>query len=275
MRKNGWMVSQNRGKFVSIFFFFFVVTIILFILSQSPLGENINGFFDKVLRPMQQTTYSLYGGGKEGMGTSELERLRSENRALQIALAKQQELEREIAALQAQFTTTTVLPQKLLPAQIVGIKSFIPGFSLPSEVILDRGERDGVIIGQVVMSQEIVVGKVVRVSPHASLVELSTKEGFSVTAKTSKTNAAGILRGQGSSLMILDNILLSDKLEEGDIVLSKGSVNEKGFGIPPDLTLGKIISINKKSSELFQSAEVAPLFDITKLTTVFILQQST
>ena len=275
MRKNGWMVSQKRGKFVSIFFLFFIVTIIFYVLFKSPLGNSINGFFDTVFRPQQMTTYSLYGNAKATSETSELKRLQTENHQLQVALSKQQELEREIAALQDQFVTTTMQASRLLPARIVGIKSFIPGYSVPSEIILDQGVRDAVRVGQVVVSKEVVVGKIIHSSSHASLVELTTKEAFAVTAKTAKTNATGILRGKGSGMMILDNVLLSDKLEIGDIILSKGSVNENGLGIPPDLTLGKIISVNKKASELFQSAEIAPLFDITKLTTVFILQQST
>ena len=273
MPTHSWTIPPKRGKFVSIFLFFFIFSLLLLFVFQTNLGSTIRGPIENTFRPLQQVTYSFYGDAK-AESNSEVDKLRSENQSLRIALAKQQELEREIKALHDQFATTSISSRTLLPAHIVGIKSFIPGFSLPAEIILDQGEREGVRVGQMVLSRDIIIGRVTHVSTHASRVELTTKEGFSITAKTSKTGAIGIIKGKGSGVMVLDNVLLSEKLEVNDIVMTKGSVNENGIGSPPDLILGRVISLNKKASELFQSAEVVPLVDVTQLKTVFILSQS-
>lgn len=271
MRPGRFTLPQKRGKFVSTFIVFFILSIIFLILFQTPLGSSFGGFLDSTIRPFQRSTYVLYAGESD---ETERERLQKENQRLHVDLAKQQELEREIKALHDQFNTPSISPEHLIPAQIVGIKGFVPGFSIPSEMILDVGSRQGVRIGQVVVSNDIVVGRITHVSAQASKVDLTTKEGFSLTAKDSHTGALGIIQGQGGGIMLLENVLLSDTLEKDDLIVTKGSMDEQGQGIPPNLVLGKIISVNKKASQLFQSAEVVPLVDVSKLSTVFILDQS-
>ena len=72
-------------------------------------------------------------------------------------------------------------------------------------------------------------------------------------------------------LTVLENVLLSDKLQTGDTVISKGDIGKDGEGFPPGLVVGRIISVNKKASALFQSAEVESLVDVTRLKMVFVM----
>ncbi|HZJ18567.1 MAG TPA: rod shape-determining protein MreC, partial [Patescibacteria group bacterium] len=69
----------------------------------------------------------------------------------------------------------------------------------------------------------------------------------------------------------LDNVLLSENLKKGDIILTKGDIDQEENGYPPDLIIGKIISVDKSPSALFQKADVVSLVDLSKLTTVFII----
>jgi len=106
-----------------------------------------------------------------------------------------------------------------------------------------------------------------------SVVDLLNHKGFSFTAKTTATHALGIMQGTGTETIVLNNVLLSDTLQKGDIVVTKGDINSDGLGFPPDLIIGKIISINKKASALFQSAEVERLVDVTRLEMVFVMMR--
>ena len=72
--------------------------------------------------------------------------------------------------------------------------------------------------------------------------------------------------------MLLDNVLLSVELKKDADVLTKGDVNEKREGYPPNLIVGKIISIEKKQSDLFQRASVKSPVDFKNLEYVFILK---
>ena len=69
---------------------------------------------------------------------------------------------------------------------------------------------------------------------------------------------------------MIKNVVLSDKLTVSDLVLTKGDI-DLGRGYPPDLIVGKIVSVDKKASSLFQSAQVISLVDITRVPIVFII----
>lgn len=70
---------------------------------------------------------------------------------------------------------------------------------------------------------------------------------------------------------MLDNVVLAEGLEKDDLVSTKGDTDENGLGFPPDLVVGKIVSVNKKASNLFQSADIRSLVDFNKLETVFVI----
>jgi cell shape-determining protein MreC len=55
------------------------------------------------------------------------------------------------------------------------------------------------------------------------------------------------------------------------LVLTNGDVGLNGSGFPPDLIVGKITSIEKKPSALFQKAEVESFLDFSKITAVFVI----
>ena len=81
---------------------------------------------------------------------------------------------------------------------------------------------------------------------------------------------------QSKDGMILDSQLATtyEKLEKDDFVLTKGDVDSEGHGIPADLVIGKIVSVNKKASNLFQSASVQSLVDFSKLNMVFVMMNN-
>ncbi len=121
----------------------------------------------------------------------------------------------------------------------------------------------------------MLVGKIVTTSEYLSKVQLTTNIASSFTVKTlpfkkETPEALGIVRGIGNGELLLDNVLLSDMLTIGDMVVTKGDISEKGIGYPANLVVGKIVSVDKKSSELFQSARIRNLIDFSKLSVVFL-----
>jgi cell shape-determining protein MreC len=53
--------------------------------------------------------------------------------------------------------------------------------------------------------------------------------------------------------------------------LTKGDISLQNTGYPPDLTIGKIISVSKNPSDLFQKAEISSLIDFSNLEKVFVV----
>jgi len=72
----------------------------------------------------------------------------------------------------------------------------------------------------------------------------------------------------------LDNVVLSDSIAVGDYVVTKGDLTIDNSGYPPSLIVGKIISVEKKSSDLFQRGKVKSLVDFSRLSTVFVVLQN-
>lgn len=260
----------KRKNLPTIFVGLLLLLLALYAFFQTDVGEKITGILQSSLHPLQRGTYTFYGILK-GDRDQQIKQLLDENRRLTSEIVKYRLQEKEITALHDQFQVSALPSTSLLPAQVIGLKSYIPGFSLPEQIVINKGDKDGVKKGSAVIVRTMLLGKVSFLGKHTALVDLTTKKNFSLTVRTSKTNALGVLRGEGNGRMLLTNVVISDKLEKEDLILSKGSVREDGVGIPPGLVVGKILSFEKKSSSLFQTAEVVSLLDIPKIDTVFVV----
>lgn len=251
---------QRRASFFPIFYLFLVLAIIVFILARNGVFTGMTGFFESATVPLQRFTFGIFNSESK---QSEEEKLREENRNLLVQLAKQEELEKENKALHDQFQAEKISTQELLPAKVIGRSN--------DQFIIDKGSSDSIKPGNVLVFKDNLIGKVIKVSAHLSVVHLVTHPTISFTAEAVKTETLGVINGRGGTSFIFGNIVLSDKLEKDDLVVTRGDVDEHGQGFPSELVVGKITAVYKQPSALFQSAEVKSLVDFGKLSTVFIL----
>src|SRR5882724_1088890 len=250
---------KQRVTIVPIFLIFLVLSLSIFFFSQKGFLNGSNGFFEQITVPIQRFTFILF----HRTDTQSTEaKLRAENRQLLTLLAKEKEIEKENQALHDQFQTTTPSPKQLLPADVVGMNS--------NTLIIACGISDGVKNGDIVVVKDNLIGRVIALSAHLAIVNLITQKDISLTAQTIKTSTLGVIKANGEGAIIFDNVVLSDKLENGDIVTTKGDIDSHGVGYPPNLIVGKIISVDKKASNLFQTAQVQSLINFSKLTMIFV-----
>lgn len=254
---------QKNKNFFPVFLILLILALFLFVLSSIGFLNGLSGLVEVLSTPLQKATFGIVHVSKIADKQKELKTLKEENIGLIAQTAKQQELKRENQALRDQFQTTNPSPKKLLPADIVGMTS--------DRIVIDKGQVDGLKTGNIVIFKDNLIGKIAKVSAHLSVADFITRDNTSTTAYALKTQAQGVLKG-GNSL-ILDNVVLSDKLENGDLVVTKGDIDSQGRGFPPNLVVGKIVSVNKKASSLFQNAEVKSLIDFEKLEMVFVIVQ--
>jgi len=262
---------QKKENFTSIFLFFLIFAIIIFTLSKFGFLSFPASILQKALSPFQSITYSSFNFLLKA-NDSKIKKLEGENSELIKKIVSQDILQKENSALADQFATTSIRSQTLLPAKIVGAPSFIPGVSIPQSFIINKGTQDNVKAGNAVIYKDNLVGKIAESNLYFSKVVLITNPSFSSTVKTLRTQAQGVIKGQGGNQIILDNVLQPDDIKISDIILTKGDQGIKGIGLPPDLTLGKLISVAKKPSNLFQKGEVASLLDFSNLSTVFVIR---
>jgi len=249
---------RKQRKSLHIFVGFLILSVIILLFSKFSFFYGVTNFLQSAITPLTRPSFIFFHKDDN----SELTKLKNENRMLRVQLVKQKELEKDVAALRDQFVTTRLSSKTLLPAFIIGMPTFLPGVTSVDKIYIDKGNIDHVKIGDKVVFKDNLLGRIEKVSPGLSVVELLNHKDFSETARTLKTDAAGIIKGSGNKNMILSSVSLTDTLQAGDTVITNKD---------DPLVIGKIISVNKKASSLFQSAEVWSLLDITKLKIVFVL----
>lgn len=262
----------KRRFFLPIALFFLVLSLIVFTTSQKSQTHTTSSLIHNAFAPLQTALFVFFQKTQDIMANQQMQKLTEENATLTKKLVDQKTLQEENTALREQFKTEKLPSKTVLPATIVGAPRFIPNVSAPEFFIVDKGLRDGVQTGQAVVYKDTVVGKIEKTTNGFSQVSLVNNKSSLFTAKTVETAALGVIKGQGNDMM-LDNVVLSDQLRIGDVVITGGDIDVGGKGYPPDLIVGKITGIEKEPSALFQKARVKSLLNFEKLTMVFIVVQ--
>lgn len=251
---------MRRKASFSTFVIFLLFCIFILGLSKFRYFNNSALGLDRITTFFGENFYSLFTKNSQ---SSVISKIQKQNLDLVKKLKDYNLLKGENNALKDQFQNSFSKTLNLSPATIIGF---------PSEnYVINKGERDGVRAGQAVIINDMVIGKIVKTSSTISLVNLISNASFSTTAKDLETSALGVVKGLGNGELLLDNVLLSEKLNLQDIVVTKGDMNMENIGMPADLMLGKIVSIDKKPSALFQTAKIKSLVDFTRLSTVFVV----
>jgi rod shape-determining protein MreC len=160
-------------------------------------------------------------------------------------------------------------PLKSLTAQVIG-DSLAP-VSLSRTVRIGVGEDQGVRAGMPVISHEGVVGRIQRVFGGYADVLLLVDSTSAIAARVERSRARVTVSGTGSNRRCaLQFALRSDDIEDGDVLLTSGT-----DGIfPAGLRLGRVVDLRRKSSGMFQVAQVAPAVDVRGLEEVLVVLRS-
>lgn len=185
----------------------------------------------------------------------QIDKLLSENAALRKNLA-------ETESLLSQEKNLDPDTYNLLPARPIGMGRYLR---------IDKGLSDGIILGQAVVSNVNLIGKIVQVSEKSANIQLTSDPDSKVAAFSQglEGKAKGVLIGQFGNEILFDKILHEEKTGIGDIVYSEGT---EGF-LPRGLILGRVTQVLRRENEIFQQAKVSPNFDIRDLELVFVIKE--
>ena len=136
-------------------------------------------------------------------------------------------------------------------------------------VILDKGTDQGVKADAVVADARGLIGKVVTVSPHTSLVTLITDPTFAVSVLNTRTRSAGIVMGQGDQWPTLRYLDQPEKWKVGDRLITSGL----GGSFPKGLAIGKIVKIKSASDMFFPELRVQPNVPLDKIEEGIVLPE--
>ncbi len=250
---------QKRVILIVILLLIFASSVFIFNLTSIPIVSNLA---QGIMGPPKSLLYKIRVGSIEDEN-----KLKTEIEKLRKKIIDHDRLKRDNQALRDQFETQETFEYKLLPASVIGSQG---NLSHPSVLIVDQGENSGVKEGMAVVLKNNLLGKIDAISDNFSKIILTHNERFVTLARSSETGALGVARGTGD-FILFDQVSINETIGKDQMVLTRGEINEKGFGIPPDFIIGKISSVNKNESLPNQSAKVESIVDISKIDLVFIV----
>lgn len=140
-------------------------------------------------------------------------------------------------------------------------------------IVIGAGTDQGVKIDQIVLSEQGVVGRVSEAGSNYAKVLLVTDSSSSVSALVQSSRASGIVRGQYGDTLVMEWILQSDPVKQGDVIVTAGLGigNELRSLYPKGLVIGTVVDVTKAEVSAYQRAVVAPAVDLRKLENVLVI----
>lgn len=123
------------------------------------------------------------------------------------------------------------------------------------KVWVDRGEDQGVIIGQAVIDGLGIVGQVEDVHRHFSTVRLISDPDHALPVQINRTGLRTVAFGSGETgHLLMPNVPLQADVSPGDMIVTSGL----GDRFPPGFPVGEVISVNRDSGETFATVYLRP-----------------
>jgi len=178
-------------------------------------------------------------------------KLKSEQLLLRAQLQRLVAIESENDYLKALLQSSRQIKGKTLIAELLAIASepFV------NQVILNKGKRDGVYIGQPVLDANGVLGQVVQAGPITSRVLLINDPHSGVAVQDGRNGIRAVAVGDSySDKMRLLYVPKTADIKIGDVFITSGL----GGRYPEGYPVGKVININTDPSHEFASVYLQP-----------------
>lgn len=138
-----------------------------------------------------------------------------------------------------------------------------------NRVMIDAGAKEGVHTGQVVIDAHGVMGQIIEVLPHTSVVLLVTDANHSIPVVDERSGLRGVAHGSGApDHLIVSDIPLSADVKAGDRISTSGL----GGRFPAGFPVGTITRVGPDPSGMFAQASAEPAADLARSGEVLLLR---
>jgi rod shape-determining protein MreC len=161
--------------------------------------------------------------------TAENERLKAEQLMLQRRLQKLAALTEQNVRLRELLNSAALVDDEVLATELIGID---PN-PFTHRILIDKGEKDGVVMGQPVLDARGLMGQVVEVMPYTSRVLLLTDTTHSIPVQVNRNGLRAIASGTGNPERLeLRHVADTADIKEGDLLVSSGLGQRFPAGYP-------------------------------------------
>lgn len=140
-----------------------------------------------------------------------------------------------------------------------------PSLSL-SSLLLDKGRRDSVKVGQGVVTSEGLAGVIHRADGGTAVALLATDRNFAASARVERSRVNGIIRWGGGEKLSFTDVPKHLDIQVGDRIVTSGL----GGVIPGGIPVGVVTRV-KSSQGLFLTVDIDPFVEFNRLEEVFVL----
>ena len=160
---------------------------------------------------------------------AENEKLKTENLLLQGRMQKLAALTEQNVRLRELLNSSALVNEKVEVAELIGVD---PN-PFTHRIIINKGERDGVILGQPVLDARGLMGQVVELMPYTSRVLLLTDTTHSIPVQVNRNGLRAIASGTGNPERLeLRHVADTADIKEGDLLVSSGLGQRFPAGYP-------------------------------------------
>jgi rod shape-determining protein MreC len=192
---------------------------------------------------------------------------------LKTAQQENQELSRRIESLE-QLLGLQSVTSHTIAARVIG--SGVSNFEW--SITIDRGSADGIQVDMPVVTGASdgprLVGRVIRVTPISSVVQLIIDRDFAVAGKLSTSQEAGLVMGRGENDLRMGHlrpgIQVSETEPESVFTLGYEVNGQRGL-YPPGVLIGTVSRAFSEPGSVESSVTIRPAVDFSTLQYVLVI----
>lgn len=188
---------------------------------------------------------------------AENEELRARLLILERRALKYAALASENNELRQLMNSSEVLDDRVIVGEVVAVSP--DPFS--HEIVINKGRRDGVEVGQAILDANGLMGQVQQTSSFTSRVLLVSDSSHAVPVEVVRNGLRAILLGNGdTNTLELVHVPDTADIREGDLLVSSGL----GGRFPKGYPVAEVDRIVKEPGEPFVKIEATPLAELNK-----------
>ena len=194
----------------------------------------------------------------------ELARLESENIVLRGKLQKLSALAIENVRLRELLNADDQLEENVLVAEVISVSPD----PASQHVIINKGSKHGIYIGQAVVDAYGLFGQVVNIGQSVAKVLLISDQRQSVPVQLNRNGTRFIAEGVNDFLSLsLSNVALTADIKAGDILSTSGL----GQLYPAGYPVGKVSEVSFVEGDFFATISIEPFARLNQSRQVLLL----
>jgi len=175
---------------------------------------------------------------------------------------------KEVASLNHALEFRDNFQYKTVPAKIIGRSPD----TWHKQIIINKGSKHGVKVGQGVITEKGVVGQVQKTGLYSSVVQLVNNPDWRMGVKIARLNQYGVLSGNYPKPALVQFITVDTDIQPGDEIVTSGiCIDVDNCPYPENYPVAKVASVSRNPNVVDLIIQVKFFENLNNIEEVFIL----